>query len=80
MAKVAQLVEQRFVAPLVAGSIPVFCPTHYALMAELVDAVDSKSAVARRVGSSPTEGTTYFQILSLYLIFLYWDNNVYYLN
>ena len=28
-----------------------------ARMAELVDAVDSKSAVARRVGSSPTEGT-----------------------
>ena len=57
MAKVAQLVEQRFVAPSVASSILVFCPIYYALMAELVDAVDSKSTVERHIGSSPIEGT-----------------------
>lgn len=43
------------------AKLPIFCDNSAsspAGVAELVDAVDSKSIVARRVGSSPTLGTT----------------------
>ena len=53
-------VEQRIVVPLVVGSIPIARPIQKALMAELVDAIDSKSSAARRVSSTLTEGTTYY--------------------
>ena len=43
---VAQLVESRIVAPVVAGSSPVIHPfTDYADVAELVDALDLGSSV-----------------------------------
>lgn len=43
---VAQLVESRIVAPVVAGSSPVIHPfTYYADVAELVDALDLGSSV-----------------------------------
>ena len=37
--------------------------TSYAGVVELVDAPDSKSGAARRVGSSPTTRTTYYLLL-----------------
>ena len=54
MVDVAQLVESRIVAPVVAGSSPVIHPLiDYADVAELVDALDLGSSVARLGGSSP---------------------------
>lgn len=45
MVDVAQLVESRIVAPVVAGSSPVIHPfTDYADVAELVDALDLGSS------------------------------------
>lgn len=58
MVSMAQLAALRVVIPAVAGSNPAGHP-NVARLAELVDAIDSKSVVERREGSIPSSGTTW---------------------
>ncbi len=52
MVNVAQLVEPRFVVPVVVGSSPIVHPIKDAKVAELVDALDLGSSGATRESSS----------------------------
>ena len=52
MVGVAQLVEPRIVIPVVVGSSPISHPTLFAEVAELVDALDLGSSIARCESSS----------------------------